>query len=93
MINRLAIYLLLTGCLVFGGIVFIELLPAATDEPVQSELPRRPNMPPAVRRPQSARLEELLATVLADRCSAAPDVRHRLPPTMAEAPPILPTRA
>jgi len=64
MINRLAIYLLLTGCLVFGGIVFIELLPASTDEPVQSELPRRPNMPPAVCRPQSARLQELFASVL-----------------------------
>jgi hypothetical protein len=66
MINRLAIYLLLTGCLVFGGIVFIELLPAATDEPAPSEVSRRPNpnVPSAVRRPQSARLEELLATVL-----------------------------
>jgi hypothetical protein len=64
MISRLAIYLLLIGCLVFGAIVFIELLPAANDEPAQSELPRRPNMPPAVRRQQSAHLEELLATVL-----------------------------
>jgi hypothetical protein len=63
MISRLAIYLLLTGCLVFGAIVFIELQPAATNEPAPSELPRRPNMPPAVRQ-QSARLEELLATVL-----------------------------
>jgi hypothetical protein len=63
MISRLAIYLLLIGCLVFGAIVFIELLPAATDEP-RSELPRRPNMPLTVRRQQSAHLEELLATVL-----------------------------
>jgi len=64
MISRLAIYLLLAGCLVFGAIVFIELLPAATDEPARSELPRRLHMPPAVRRQQSAHLEELLATVL-----------------------------
>jgi len=64
MISRLAIYLLLTGCLVFGAIVFLELLPAATDEQGRSELPRRPDMPPAPRRQQSARLEELLATVL-----------------------------
>jgi hypothetical protein len=64
MIGRLAIYLALTGCLVFGAIVFIELQPAATDEPGRSELPGRPNMPPAVRRQQSAHLEELLATVL-----------------------------
>jgi hypothetical protein len=64
MISRLAIYLLLAGCLVFGAIVFIELLPAATDEPAQSELPRRSNMPPSVRRQQRAHLEELLATVL-----------------------------
>jgi hypothetical protein len=64
MISRLAIYLLLTGCLVFGAIVFLELLPAATDEQGRSELPRRPDMAPAPRRQQSARLEELLATVL-----------------------------
>ena len=64
MIGRLAIYLLLTVCLVFGVIVFIELQPAATDEPARNELPGRPNMPPAVRRQQSAHLEELLATVL-----------------------------
>jgi hypothetical protein len=64
MISRLAIYLLLAGCLVFGGIVFIELQPDATDEPAPSEVSRRPNMPSAVHRPQSARLEELLATVL-----------------------------
>jgi hypothetical protein len=64
MIGRLAIYLLLTGCLVFGAIVLIELQPAATDEPGRSELPGRPNMPPAVHRQQSAHLEELLATVL-----------------------------
>src|SRR5467141_3932673 len=64
MISRLAIYLLLAGCLVFGGIVFIELQPDATDEPAPSEVSRRPNMPSAVHRPQGARLEELLATVL-----------------------------
>ena len=64
MISRLAIYLLLAGCLVFGGIVFIELQPDATDEPAPSEVSRRPNMPSAVHRPQSARLEELLTTVL-----------------------------
>ena len=64
MISRLAIYLLLAGCLVFGGIVFIELQPAATDESASSEVSRRPNLPSAVHRPQSARLEELLATVL-----------------------------
>jgi hypothetical protein len=64
MISRLAIYLLLAGCLVFGGIVFIELQPAATDEPAPSEVSGRPNMPSVVHRPQSARLEELLATVL-----------------------------
>jgi hypothetical protein len=64
MISRLAVYLLLAGCLVFGGIVFIELQPDATDEPAPSEVSRRPTMPSAVHRPQSARLEELLATVL-----------------------------
>src|SRR5437016_1240659 len=64
MISRLSVYLLLAGCVVFGTILFIELLPAATDEPAQSELPGRSNMPPSVRRQQSVQLEELLATVL-----------------------------
>jgi hypothetical protein len=64
MISRLAIYLLLTACLVLGVTVFIELQPTATDEAAPTELPRRPNMPPADRRQQSAHLEELLATVL-----------------------------
>ena len=64
MISRLAIYLLLAGCLVFVGIVFIELQPAVTDEPAPSDVSSRPNTPSAVHRPQSARLEELLATVL-----------------------------
>jgi hypothetical protein len=64
MISRLAIYLLLAGCLIFGGIVFFELQPTATDEPARSELSRRSNIPPAVRRQQSAQQEELLATVL-----------------------------
>jgi len=64
MISRLAIYLLLSGCLVLAAIVLIELQPTTTDEPARSELPGRPNMPPAVRRQQRAHLEELLATVL-----------------------------
>src|SRR5205814_1518151 len=54
----------LAGCLIFGGIVFFELQFTATDEPARSELSRRSNIPPAVRRQQSAQQEELLATVL-----------------------------
>ncbi len=64
MISRLPIYLLLFGCLALGAIVLNELQPAATDESTPSELPRQPNMPPAVHPQQRAHLEELLATVL-----------------------------
>ena len=64
MIRHLAIYLLLAGCLVFGGIVLIELQPAATDESTRSELSKRPSMAPAIRRQQRAHLEELVATIL-----------------------------
>ena len=64
MIRRLAISLLLAGCLVFGAIVVLELQSTATNEAGPHEVPRRPNAPPAVHRQQSAHLEESLATIL-----------------------------
>jgi hypothetical protein len=65
MTDRLVIYLLLGGCLVFGALVLLELQPTAVDTAAPSQVSRPSDPPPAVRRPPSTRLEELLATVLA----------------------------
>jgi general secretion pathway protein N len=66
MTDRLAIYLLLAGCLILGAIVVIEIAPAVRDDPLTAEIPGRPNAaPPAMHRPPSERIDELLATVLA----------------------------
>jgi general secretion pathway protein N len=64
MIDRLVIYLLLAGCLIFGAIVFVELKTAANDAAL-TELPQRPDAAAAVPRAPNARLDELLATALA----------------------------
>lgn len=66
MIDRLAIYLLLAGCLIFGAIVFVELQPATGDEPALSARTAQPQGPTsAVPRQPSTRFDELMATVLA----------------------------
>src|SRR6266849_1436874 len=66
MTDRLAIYLLLAGCLIFGSIVVIEIAPAGDDDQLAAEIPGRPNAAsPAMRRPPSERIDELLATALA----------------------------
>jgi hypothetical protein len=65
MIGRLAIYLLLSGCLIFGGIVVAELEPATDDQAVISAS-AEPAGPAAVaHRQPSTHLDELLTTVLA----------------------------
>ena len=65
MTDRLVIYLLLAGCLIFGAVVFLELEPAATDTAAPSEVSKRGDTTSAVRRQPSTRLDELLATALA----------------------------
>ena len=65
MIDRLVIYLLLAGCLIFGAVVFLELQPTATDAAAPSEVSKRADATSTVRRQPSTRLEELLATALA----------------------------
>ena len=65
MIDRLVIYLLLAGCLVFGAAVLLELEPAAIDQAVPNEVSRRTDATSTVRRQPSTRLDELLATALA----------------------------
>jgi general secretion pathway protein N len=64
MIDRLVIYLLLAGCLIFGAIVFAELEPAANDAAL-AELPQRPDAAARVPGAPNARLDELLAMALA----------------------------
>ena len=64
MIDRLVIYLLLAGCTIFGAIVLLELKSTATDTAAPSGVPRRSDSTPAVRRPPSTRLDDLLAQAL-----------------------------
>jgi len=65
MIDRLVIYLLLAGCLVFGTIIFVELGSTSSDGEAITAVSPRPDVGPAVRRQPSTRLDELLATTLA----------------------------
>jgi general secretion pathway protein N len=65
MTDRLVIYLLLAGCLIFGAVVWAELQPAAVDTPAPSQVAKPADTPAATHRQPSTRLEELLATVLA----------------------------
>jgi hypothetical protein len=64
MIDRLVIYLLLAGCLIFGAIVLAELEPAANDAAL-AELPQRPDNAARAPGAPNARLDELLAMALA----------------------------
>jgi hypothetical protein len=64
MIDRLVIYLLLAGCLIFGAVVLLELESSATDTAAPNEISRRAETPSAVRRQPSTRLDELLSTAL-----------------------------
>jgi hypothetical protein len=65
MTDRLVIYLLLAGCLIFGAVALLELAPAATDTAAPNEVSRPADTTSAVRRQPSTRLEELLALALA----------------------------
>ena len=66
MIARLAIYLLLGGCLILGAIIFVELQPTIDDEPALTGSPAKPhNAAPTVPRQPSTHLDELVTTVLA----------------------------
>jgi hypothetical protein len=65
MIERLAVYLLLAGCLALGAIIFAELQPAGPDEIATIKAAAKPDAGRAVRRPQNLRPDELLAITLA----------------------------
>jgi general secretion pathway protein N len=65
MTDRLLLLILTTGCLVFGSIVFVELKPTGTEDLAVAEATARPDTPPAARRQQNPRIDELLTTILA----------------------------
>src|SRR6516162_8827876 len=65
MTDRLLLLILATGCLVFGSIFFVELKPTGTKESAVAEATARPDTPPAARRQQNPRIDELLTTILA----------------------------
>jgi general secretion pathway protein N len=63
MMHRLVL-LLIAGCLLFGGVVFIELESADGDDATIGEVAARPQAAAATNRRQSPRLEELVAATL-----------------------------
>jgi general secretion pathway protein N len=65
MIDRLVIYLLLAGCVIFGAIVLLEVKSTATDTAAPSGVARRADTTSAVRRQPSTRLDDLLTQALA----------------------------
>jgi hypothetical protein len=65
MTDRLVIYLLLAGCLIFGAVVLLELAPTAADTQTPSQVTKPADTPSVVRRQPSTRLDELLAMALA----------------------------
>jgi hypothetical protein len=64
MIDRLALLLLLGGCLLFGAILIMELAPAGAEDAVVAQAARSNAASPVIR-PQNPRPEELVATALA----------------------------
>src|SRR6516165_11212606 len=66
MTDRLATYLLIAGCLIFGAVLLFELKPtAATDTAAPSEVAKPPDATSTARRAPGTRLDELLAVALA----------------------------
>jgi general secretion pathway protein N len=65
MIERLALLLLIGGCLMFGAIIFIELEPAGADDAAVAKVAARRDTAPTMRLQQNPRIDELLAATLA----------------------------
>jgi len=65
MIERLALLLLIGGCLMFGAIILIELEPAGTEDAAVAKVAARPDTAPTMRLQQNPRIDELLAATLA----------------------------
>ena len=64
MMARLALLLLVGGCLLFGAVLIIELAPAGAEDPVVAQTARADAASPTAR-PQNPRPEELVAAILA----------------------------
>lgn len=64
MIDRLALFLLLAGCVLFGAIVFAEIHPRPGAEAAANPVRVRPDVPPAIRGRSDVRYDELVATAL-----------------------------
>ena len=64
MTDRLGIYLLLAGCLIFGGVIAVDLQPVTDDEVAISASTAPTGAAVAAHRPPSTHLDELLAMVL-----------------------------
>ena len=64
MIDRLVLLLLVGGCLLFGGILIMELAPAGAEDAVVAQAARSNAASPTTRR-QNPRPDELVATALA----------------------------
>ena len=62
--DRLVLLLLLGGCLLFGAILIVELVPAGAEDEVVAQAGRSDTARPTTRR-QNPRPEELVATALA----------------------------
>ena len=65
MIDRLVLFLVLGGCLLFGAIIVRELAPAGTEDSVITEPAARSDSARPISRPSIPRPEELVATTLA----------------------------
>jgi len=65
MIERLALLLLIGGCLMFGAIIIVELEPAGTEDAAVTKVAARPDTAPTMRLQQNPRIDELLAATLA----------------------------
>ena len=64
MIDRLALLLLVGGCLLFGAILVMEFAPAGAEDPVVAKAAQSDAARP-ITRSQSPKPEELVATILA----------------------------
>ncbi|MBV9378698.1 MAG: hypothetical protein JO320_27225 [Alphaproteobacteria bacterium] len=65
MIDRLALLLLVGGCLLFGTILLIEFAPAGQEAAIVNHARGRSDAPSPTIRPQSGRPEELVSATLA----------------------------
>jgi len=64
MTDRLVLWLLVGGCVLFGAILIMELAPAGAEDPVVAQAARSDAASP-IAGPQNPRPEELVATILA----------------------------